>query len=216
MERIYLKFDRGIPQYACTSCSSCRSVFGISLCSIKNRGCCWYFPKFTLHEIHKMAKSQEGLDILYSIRKLPGIRIYNYYIYVKGYFDEKGYKKFLESGHADKYDVEDKTVFFRACSFVRPGKGCTLPVRYRSYVCNFFICREATEKVEKYDLFKDFIKERDSYVSWIEWQNYSLEMLLREKGLTLAKDFDKVINTLKDIPLELCEFQLSSCPARRL
>lgn len=203
---IYLKLEQGVPQYVYTGCGSCRSIFGKSLCSIKNRGCCWYFPKFSLHEIHKMAKNPEGTEILQNMRKLPGVVIYNYYIHAKGYFDEKGYKSFLESGQAYKYDVEDKSVFFRACPYVRPGKGCILPVEYRSCVCNFFICREAVEEVSGNNSFEEYIKERDKYVRWIEWQNYSLEMLLKENGLTLAKNFDGVIEALKDISLEYYEF----------
>lgn len=210
MEKIYLRLDQGVPQFACTTCSNCHSIYGRSLCSINNRGCCWYFPKLTLHEIHKMTKSWEGLNILDSIRKLPSLRIYNYYIHAKGNFDEAGYKKFLVSGQAYQYDVEDKSIFFRTCPFVKPGKGCILPIKYRSYVCNFYICHEAAEQAEKSDLYKSYIKERDSYIRWIEWQNYSLEMLLREKGLTLEKNFDEVIRNFKDIPLENYEFlQLS-------
>jgi len=206
MTKIYLKLDKGVPQYACSSCSNCRSLFGKSLCSIKNRGCCWYFPKFTLHEIHKMAKSLEGLDILNSMLKLPGIKVYNYYLHAKGYFDEVNYKKYMERVQGQEDDVEDKSIFFRVCPFVKGGKGCTLPVKYRSAVCNFFICREVIEDIEKQDVFKDYIKERDSYVRWVEWENNSLEMLLREKGLTLADNFDEVIDTLRDIPLEPYEF----------
>lgn len=206
MAKIYLKLDQGVPQYVCSSCSSCHSVFGRSLCSIKNRGCCWYFPKFTLHEIHKMIKSQEGLDILYSMLKLPEIRVYNYYLHAKGFFDEIGYNKYLESGQDYEDNVEDKSIFFRVCPFVKPGIGCSLPEKYRSSVCNFFICHEVMEEAEKQDVFKDYIKERGSYIKWVEWENSFLEMLLKEKGLNLLNNFDEVISTLKDIPLEGYEF----------
>lgn len=206
MIKLDLKLDQGIPQYSCSSCRNCKSVFGNSLCSIKNRGCCWYFPKFTLHEIHKMTKGKEGLKTLDKITKLPKTEIYNYYIHAKGYFDEAGYKKYITTEQAYKFNVKDKSIFFRACPFVKQEIGCTLPKRYRSYVCNFFICSEIVKKIEKYDEFKNYIKERNSYVRWIEWENLSLQELISEKKLNLANNFWDVITILKSIPLEKCEF----------
>ncbi len=206
MEIISLKLDQGVPQYACTACGSCNSLFGKSLCSTQSRGCCWYYPKFTLFEIYKMVKSDEGMGILNNIVNLPGRIIYNNYIHAKGYFDTGGYRSFLESGQAYNYDVMDKTIFFRICPFVKLGEGCSLPVKYRSYICNFFICNEINEDLERYDTFKNYIKERESYVRWINWENNCLEMTLREEGLTLANNFDGVLNTLKGIPLENYEF----------
>jgi hypothetical protein len=153
-----------------------------------------------------MVKSQEGLDMLHNMLKLPEMKVYNYYLQAKGYFDEIRYNNYLLSGHAYEENVEDKTIFFRACPFVKPGKGCTLPVKYRSSVCNFFICHEVTKEVEKNGVFKNYIKERDSYVRWVEWENQSLERLLRDKGITLSDNFDEVVRTLKDTPLQGYEF----------
>lgn len=206
MVKIYLKFDQDIPQYACSSCSNCSSVFGKSLCSIKDRGCCWYFPKFTLHDIHKMTKSEEGLKILDKILTLPEVKVYNYYIHAKGYFDEIGYKKYMESRQSNQYAVQDKSIFFRACPFIKPGSGCTLPVKYRSYVCNFYICDEILSEACKYDGFEAYLKERSSYVKWVEWENRSLEHLLEERGLNLVNNFHEIIGVLKDIPLDNYEF----------
>lgn len=206
MVNLNLKFDQGVPQYVSNSCSNCTSICGNSLCSIKNRGCCWYFPKFTLHEIHKMVKSKEGLEVLHSILRLPKVKICNYYIHAVGYFDEAGYKRFLEKEDFEEFDVKDKSIFFRACPFVEEGKGCTLPKRYRSYVCNFFICDEIKKTVEKHAMFNNYIKERNSYVKWIDWENNSLESLLKEHNINLVNNLNGVINLLKDIPLENYEF----------
>ena len=206
MIELDLKLDQGIPQFGCSSCRNCQSIFGKSLCSIKNRGCCFYFPKFTLYEIHKMVRGKEGLKTLNKIIKLPRTKIYNYYIHAKGYFDEAGYKKYITTEEAYEFNIKDKSIFFRACPFVKQGIGCTLPRRYRSYVCNFFICDEIVKKAEKYDEFKNYIRERNSYVRWIEWENLSLQELLDEKKINLADNFEEVINALKSIPLEECEF----------
>lgn len=206
MDRISLKLEQGIAQFACSACSSCSSVTGMSLCSIKDRGCCWYFPKFTLHDIHRMTKTSEGLEILGKICALAEVRIYNYYIHAKGYFDEEGYKGYMESIEVHEYDIDDKTIFFRGCPFIIPGSGCTLPVQYRTCVCNFYICDEILAEASKYDEFQAYIRERDHYVKWVERENRSLEYLLAGMRINLADDFDEVIGVLKDIPLEQYEF----------
>lgn len=207
MIEINLKIDQGIPQYGCSSCSNCHSIFGNSLCSIKNRGCCWYFPKFTLYEIHKMVKEKDGLETLSRLMNIPKVEVHNYFIHAKGYFDEVGYKNYINSEQAYNTDVKDKTIFFRACPFVEQGVGCTLPKRYRSYVCNFFICEEVVKKVESYSQYKQYVNERNNYVRWIEWENLSIETFLTEKKLNLINDFDEVITILKDMPIRECEFR---------
>jgi len=153
-----------------------------------------------------MSKSQEGLNLLDKIRNMPGTEIYNYYIHAKGYFDESGYNKFIQSKIASEYDLDDKTVFFRACPFVKPGKGCTLPVKYRHYICNVFICGEVVERAADLELYQRYIEECSSYARWMKWENDSLEMLLREKGITLKDNFDEVVELLKYEPIEYYEF----------
>ncbi|EKQ55908.1 MULTISPECIES: hypothetical protein [unclassified Clostridium] len=206
MVEVKLKLDKGTPQYSCNSCSNCKSVFGKSLCSIKNRGCCWYFPKFTLHEIHKMTKNQDGLKTLNNIISLPKVKIYNYYIHAIGYFDEAGYKDYIESKEKYHSRVADKSIFFRACPFVKSGKGCTLPKEYRSYVCNFYICDEIVSEIENHCEYKNYFKERNSYVKWVEWENHSLEILLNERKINLAHNFNEVLNLLENTELREYEF----------
>lgn len=207
MITVELKLDEGIPQYDCSSCRNCQSVFGKSLCSIKNRGCCWYFPKFSLYEIHRMVKTEEGLKNLNNIISLPKTKVYNYYIHAEGYFDEAGYNEYIKNECEWDTKIKDKTIFFRACPFVNPGIGCTLPRKYRSYVCNFFICDDILKKAEKYQEFRNYINERNSYVKWIEWENASLEALFVEQKINLINNFEEIIDILKDIPLRECEFR---------
>lgn len=165
------------------------------------------FPKFTLYEIHKMVQDKEGLEVLKKIINLPTVKINKYYIQGRGYFDEQGYKEFIKTTEAYEFNVEDKSMFFRACPFVKAGEGCTLPAKYRSYICNFFICQEVTTKLNKYEGFKDYINERDNYVRWINWENTSLEALFYEKRINLIDNFQEIIDILKDIPFEQYEFK---------
>ena len=97
-------------------------------------------------------------------------------------------------------------MFFRACPFIEPGKGCSLDIKYRSFICNFFICDEITEKLDNNSEFKRYIEERDNYIRWIEWENSSLEALLRQQKLNLVNNLNEVIETLKGINLNEYNF----------
>ena len=74
------------------------------------------------------------------------------------------------------------------------------------YVCNFFICDEVINKISHMEEYKKYIEERENYVRCIDWENYSLEMMLREKNINLEDNFDEVINVLKDLPFQQYEF----------
>ncbi len=198
--------SEGVPQFVCTACSNCHSIMGISMCDIQNRGCCSYFPKFELHDLHQLSKAAEGLEILDQIRAMPGVVIYKYYIHSKGFLDKTRYDQFVGSDQASYYDVEDKSIFFRTCPFVKPGMGCTLPVKFRHYICNIFICREVTEKADRPELFDEYKEACGKYARWLKRENDSLEMLLREEGITLEENFDEVIEYLKDLHIEHYEF----------
>ncbi|MGN0145170.1 MAG: hypothetical protein ACI398_09305 [Clostridium sp.] len=206
MNNIILYSNKDVPQYLYDNCGKCSSLFSISLCSKHNRGCCWYFPKFTLYEIHKMVKSEKGLAVLNRILKLPKVEIFNYYIHAIGYFDESSYKKFLKSKKSRNYKVHDKSMFFRECPFVKEGCGCTIDPQYRSYICNLFICDEVLEKVKDNPDYDSYIKERENFVRWIDWENTSIQMMLEEQNLNLIHHMDKVIEILKELPFEHYEF----------
>lgn len=205
MKEFYLDFHRGIPQYASTACRNCKSIMGKSLCSVKNRGCCWYFPKFTLVEIQRMVASLEGIDILNAIINNPGANVYNYYIHVKGDFDEASHKKFVADQDFNEVP-KDISMFFRTCAFFKEGFGCSLPVRFRTHVCNFFICDELTEEASENKEFKLYLKERDSYVKFIQWENQYLESLMLEQGINLKDNFKEAIKILQVTPLSEYEF----------
>lgn len=207
MGKIYVETDFNVPRYACTDCSTCSSLIGKSLCRVKNRGCCWYFPKFSLVDIQRMSKTLDGLKVLNRIIDNPGTNIYNYYIHAKGFFDEAEYEKYIGSGKLlDTGYIEDQTIFFRACPFVKAGQGCTLLPRYRTFVCNFFICNEITEAAKSYDLFQSYEDERLRYSRWLDWENESLKQILAENSLTLHENLAEVIQTLQELEMTQYEF----------
>lgn len=207
MALIYISMDQGVPQLAYSGCSRCTSTMGISLCSTGNRGCCSYFPKFYPVEIQRMAHSPDGLEVLKTIRQHPSVECLEDHIVVKGEYDALLHQKMQSEGLVpDDGYIQDSTVFFRTCPFVRSGMGCTLPARYRAYVCNFFICREVLENPSCKEQIAPYIREREKYVRFLEWENKQLLQAIQEKGLSLRKNFREVIRFLAELPINQYEF----------
>lgn len=207
MGNISIEYDCSVPRIACTDCGKCDSVMGKSLCSISDRGCCHYFPEFTLADIQRMVHSTGGLKALKIILGNPGTIINSFNLYAKGFFEKEEYDSYLKSDKLiEAEQLRDHTVFFRACPFVKPSVGCVLPPRFRTTVCNFFICREILERPELQYQFKPYIEERSRYSRWIYRESAELQHLLVEKGVSLVTDFDMSLKLLAEIPMNLYEF----------
>lgn len=209
MGNIYIFFDHGIPQIGCTDCGNCNSIMGKSLCSISNRGCCHYFPEFTLVDIQRMAILEGGQKALDIILSNPGTIINNYNIYAKGLFDKEAYDNYISAGNfLETGSIRDHTIFFRTCPFVNPGIGCKLPVRFRTTVCNFFICEEILQQNESQDVLKEYLYERSRYARWIYRESGQLQHLLEQKGLNLNSDFPGTLKLLAELGQEEYDFPL--------
>jgi len=207
MGNLYIHYDMGIPQVGCTDCGKCQSIIGKSLCKIINRGCCHYFPEFTLVDIQRMATLEGGQKALDMILSNPGTIVNRYNIYSKGLFDKEAYDHYLESGNImETGDIRDHTIFFRTCPFVQPGTGCKLPPRFRTTVCNFFICSEIIERPDLQDAFRSFIEERSRYTRWIYRESGILQHILTENNLDLISDFSASINLLAEMNPNNYEF----------
>lgn len=207
MAFIYMDFDQGVPRLAYTGCAWCTSTMGISLCQTKNRGCCSYFPKFYPVDLQRMSHSAEGLSVLETILNHPGVEFFDDHIVVKGTYDAVLHDKMLNEGSIpNDGHILDSTVFFRTCPFVRSGFGCTLKPRYRTYVCNFFVCREVLENPLYQQQIAPYIRERDNYVRFLEWENNQLLQAMQEKGLTLRSNMNEVIAFLAGLPINQYEF----------
>lgn len=206
MIKLNVNFDENVPIYTCTNCSNCTSLFGKSLSSITNRGCCFYFPKFNLLDIHKMSKSYVGLNVLSRIISNKNTEIFHYYIHAKGTFDKKRYYDFISNisnkdfiNSCKSKNIEDMTIFFRTCPFVKSNYGCTLPQKFRSPICNFFICKEVKEALDS-DTIKIYEQESINYWHWYDWENKGLECLLKEQQINLKNNLYECLKTLRDLP----------------
>lgn len=209
MGSIYMFFDHGIPQIGCTECVNCNSVMGKSLCSIINRGCCHYYPEFTLVDIQRMALLEGGQKALDIILSNPGTIVNNYNIFAKGLFDKAAYDEYISAGtFLEAGNIRDHTIFFRTCPFVKPGVGCKLPVRFRTTVCNFFVCEEILKHTDFQDVLKEYLQERSRYSRWVYRESGQLQHLLDEKGLNLNSDFPGTLKLLAELGQEEYEFPM--------
>lgn len=207
MGNIFIDYDMGVPQIGCTDCGKCNSIIGRSLCKITNRGCCHYFPEFTLVDIQRMATLEGGRKALDMILSNPGTIVNSFNIYSKGYFDKEAYDQYIASGNImEAGSIRDHTIFFRTCPFVMPGSGCKLPPRFRTTVCNFFICAEILERPDLQDNFKVYLEERSRYARWIYRESGILQHILAEKGLNLISDISASMNLLAEMNPNCYEF----------
>lgn len=197
MGNIYLFYDMGVPQIGCTDCGKCNSVMGKSFCKVVNRGCCHYFPEFTLVDLQRMAVLEGGREALDIILANPASTINHFNIYAKGPFEKELYEEYIKSGNLlETGSIRDHTIFFRTCPFVLPGVGCQFPPRFRTTVCNFFICSEILAKAEIYEALEDYLKERTRYSRWVYRESGILQHLLEEKGLNLISNLSESLEFL--------------------
>lgn len=207
MESLWIDINNGTPQFSCSSCDSCTSLMGTSLCNIKNRGCCYYYPKFTLLDIQRMSKSLKGLNTLETIKNNPQTIMKEFQINTKGYFDEVGYEKHLKNKNfIGENIIKDQSIFFKACPFVIPNLGCTIDAEFRTLVCNFFICTEIIDSAEDKTLVDLYLKERSSYAKWCDWENEGLKHLLLGQNIDLINNYNETIKYLQSISLSSYEF----------
>ncbi len=207
MGNIFIDYDLGVPQIKCTDCGKCSSIMGRSLYHVTNRGCCHYFPEFTLVDIQRMATLEGGDNALETILSYPGTIVNNYNIYSKGCFDKAAYDEYIASGNLlETGSIRDHTIFFRSCPFVEPGVGCKLPPRFRTTVCNFFICEEILERPDLKESFTGYIEERSRYSRWVYRESTTLMHILNDHGVNLVTDFDASIRLLARIEQSCYEF----------
>jgi len=175
---------------------------------VNNRGCCSYYPKFSLLEIQRMSKSLLGLDTLDKIIKQPGTTVDRYIIKSTGDFDKSLYEEYIKNsdGILYKIPIDDKTIFFKTCPFVKTGLGCTISPRFRNSVCNFFICNEVLDYPELKLKFKPWIENRNAYMSWVYKENIDLQYVLYENNLNLLKNYGDTISFLQELPLNIYDF----------
>lgn len=197
MHELKYEFINNTPIFKCNYCGHCnKEIEATSFTSIKTRGCCWYFPKYTLLNIKNILSFNKE-DFIISLLHNKNSNISRYSIEVKGSFDEEAYNKFINENEQIEHSFDYK-LFFRKCSFIT-DKGCSLDFSLRPHPCNLYLCRNIIATCGKD--YSSFSRERKDYFSYCNYYNECLEDALMDKNLDLISLPLSTLEFLKGISI---------------
>ncbi|WP_279146564.1 hypothetical protein [Clostridium tyrobutyricum] len=191
-------FYNNIPVFKCDSCGKCsNTIESISYTSIKNRGCCWYFPEYRLIDIKNIIDNNKFSFIHYLV-SLPNCLLRNYSIKINGTFLKNKYKDFKNSCFK-KYSNFDSSLFFKLCPFSSKN-GCSLNFLLRPHPCNLYLCREIINLCsEKY---KPYCDERKDYFAYCNYFDECIKQDLIDNHVSLISNINKAIEVIKNCHIE--------------
>ncbi|BDR70514.1 hypothetical protein K144313037_19260 [Clostridium tetani] len=197
MHKLEYEFVNNTPIFKCNYCGHCsKEIEATSFTSVKNRGCCWYFPKYTLLNIKNILNVGKE-NFIISLLNNKNSNISSYFIEVKGSFEEKEYDKFMRENEYTEGSFDYK-LFFRKCSFVT-DKGCSLDFSLRPHPCNLYLCRNIINNCDKD--YSSFSRERKDYFSYCNYYNEYLKYALMDKNLDLISAPLATLEFLKTISI---------------
>lgn len=199
MGSVFFERSGWTPRYGCTDCMSCSSLIGTSLNAVKQRGCCMYFPEFSLCDIRHMLVSEGGDAVLQQILNHPGARVHPFRVIVSGTLDSDGLSAYRAGEPLPGSEaIHDDTIFFRTCPFVQSGVGCSIPLPFRTVVCNFFVCRELWDRAQDPHLAAQYRRELERYSAWLHRENLAWQRLFEEAGVDLTRDREAALRLLRE------------------
>lgn len=196
MFNLHYEFNKNIPDIRCTMCGKCHDAIEAVSYVDKNRGCCWYFPKYNLFEIKNLIDNK-NMDFFYNILKMKNCSISQFHVEIKGLFKVKEYARYEKKALMD--EGFDKRLFFRLCPFF--GKdGCTIDYTLRPYPCNLYLCRNVI-KLAGGD-YIHYSRERKDYASYAAYFDEALKYELLSKNTDFLSDMEKSIDVISkfDMP----------------
>lgn len=187
------------PIFKCSFCNNCTSMESTNMLGIK-RGCCFYFPKYSLIDIKNITNFKE--DFLFKLITKKNVIIHDYFLEVKGTFDKTAYSRFIKNSTEEelsKYGSFDTRLFFKKCFFITPN-GCSIDFRLRPHQCNLYLCRKLSESSNH--SYAKYSRERKDYFAYCNYINTMLIQYLRENFLTLKNNFKQSVNFLEKIKID--------------
>lgn len=199
MHQLSYENHDSIPVFKCTLCGSCAGLETENHLGL-NRGCCFYFPRYTLITLRTIA----GIDraFLDWLQHHPDAAIDDYELVIKGDYDRVAHDSFLRQisdEQREKYRHFDTSLFFRKCRFVSE-KGCAIAFNLRPHPCNLYLCRGVIDRCG--DTARDYARERKDYFAYCHYMDGLLEDALCTHELTLKTDFQKAIDVLLATPVD--------------
>jgi hypothetical protein len=190
------EFKNNIPVFHCNICGHCNNFIESTSHINVNRGCCWYFPKYTLMDIKNIINVGK-IDFIYSLFKNTKAAISQYFIQVQGFYDKNKYNTYNENNLP--ISNFDSKLFFKSCPFIGE-RGCTINFQLRPHPCNLYLCREVIK--ESGELYKKYSLERKDYYSYCNYFNESLKYELIDNNTDLLQNASKSLNIIEktDVP----------------
>lgn len=185
MFNLHYEFNKNIPLIRCTMCGKCHDAIEAVSFVGKNRGCCWYFPKYNLFEVKNLIDNK-NTDFLYKIIKMKNCTLSQFHFEIKGLFKVKEYSKYEKNVFMD--GNFDNKLFFRLCPFFGEN-GCTIDYTLRPYPCNLYLCRNAI-KLASGD-YIHYSRERKDYASYAAYFNEAIKYELISKKTDFLSDMEK-------------------------
>jgi len=198
-QRISYEVTNNTPIFKCSFCKNCTSMESTNMLGIK-RGCCFYFPKYSLIDIKNIIKFKK--DFLFKLITKKNVVTHDYFIEVKGTFDKTAYNNFLETSNEDellKYGDFDTKLFFKKCFFITPT-GCSIDFRLRPHQCNLYLCRKLVKNSNS--LSSKYSRERKDYFAYCNYINVILTQYFKENLLSLKNNFKQSVNFLEKIKID--------------
>ncbi|WP_209702133.1 hypothetical protein [Clostridium algifaecis] len=185
-------FMNNIPVFRCTLCGKCSNILeSTSYTSIKNRGCCWYFPEYRLIDIKNIIDNGKS-NFIYYLVSLKNSLLKSYSIKINGTFLKNKYADFINSNK--KYENFDTSLFFKLCPFLSKN-GCSLNFILRPHPCNLYLCRRVIKLCRKE--YRTYFEERQDYFAYCNYSNECIKEDLIENNVDLIKDIHKSMDIIK-------------------
>lgn len=190
------EFHDNIPVFKSNFCGKCSGVLeSTSLVNRTMRGCCWYFPKYTLVDIKNII-SHGRIDFIHSLLKLEYSHISQYFIEVTGRFDSESF--FNYSRTVENMPDFDNKLFFRLCPFCGTH-GCNIDFSLRPHPCNLYLCRTMIEKCN--DSYLPFSKERRDYYSYCNYFDESIKQELKYNRVDLISNTEASLSVIENFEM---------------
>ena len=171
-------------------CGKCHDAIEAVSFVGKNRGCCWYFPKYNLFEVKNLINNK-NTDFLYKMIKMKNCTISQFHFEIKGLFKVKEYDNYKKKSPVGG-DFDNK-LFFRLCPFFGEN-GCTIDNTLRPYPCNLYLCRSVIDLAG--GDYIHYSRERKDYASYAAYFDEALKYELMSKKTDLLSDMEKSIDVI--------------------
>lgn len=214
MFNLSYEFKNNIPLFKCTYCGKCYSCIESKNFFYINRGCCWYFPKYTLVDIKNILNLGKK-DFILNLFNMPNAYILQYSIIIQGIFDYDKYEEYKNKNYC--LDAcEDNTInsfntklFFKLCPFFK-NNGCSLDYSLRPHPCNLYLCRDVIDLC--YDYYKNYSRERKDYFAYCNYFNESIKYLLIDNRVNFLTNLNKSLNLIENFDMP----SFKPCTLRRI